>query len=103
MPGIENPHVVYKHGKGVDNIAAITGATFDSSTHPLTTAGSYYFSDVTGKFIKRLNSAGTLLPFATGLPYQTVDLDIDSAGRLYVLSQGKGPRTGIINVIARRP
>ena len=68
------PIYVYEHGEGG---AAIAGAVFWN--------GQYYFADVIGGWISRLNNDGTASTIVEGAN-RPVDLDVSPDGRLYYLS-----------------
>lgn len=100
-PKIRGPLFAYPHPTTDDNAVAIVGAAFDNPARPLVAAGSYYFADITGKFLLRLTPDGRTHPFARSLPFVPTDLEIDSAGKLYVVSQGHKFDGGVITVISR--
>lgn len=98
-PGITGPIFAYGHpgtpagqpastGTFLQGIA-ILGAAFDpvGSTWPAAYHGSYYFSDLSGGFVARMELAtGTVSTFATGMGSMR-DLAFGTDGALYALSQ----------------
>jgi glucose/arabinose dehydrogenase len=84
---------------------AITGGTFynpAAAQFPADFVGDYFFADLSGNFLARLDPAtGSATAFATALPPVVVDLKVDAAGSLYYLAQGTGNTTGVLVRIDR--
>jgi glucose/arabinose dehydrogenase len=92
-----NPLFAYNHGINEVNGCAITGGAFYNPTtvqFPAAYTGSYFFSDYCGSWIHRFDPVTrTETDFGSQLPGGTVDLKVDSAGRLYYLA-GAGTSSG---------
>lgn len=77
-----------------DFVCAIVGGTFynpDNAQFPPDYVGSYFFSDWCGYWIKQYKpDTGEVIVFATGTPGYKVDLQVDSQGSLYYLTQDNG-------------
>jgi glucose/arabinose dehydrogenase len=75
-------------------VCAIVGGTFynpDNQQFPADYAGTYFFSDLCGNWIKQLNpDTGDVTVFATGTAGDKVDLLVDSNGSLDYLSLDDG-------------
>jgi len=93
-PAFRNPIFAYGHGGSTTQGCAITGGAFyDPVTNqfPADFNGDYFFADWCNGWIRRLDTAtGSAFPFATNLPFGTVDLKVDSQGSLYYLTQSNG-------------
>lgn len=87
-PRFRSPLFAYEH----DTACAISGGTFynpASVRFPSSFVGDYFFADLCGGWIRRLDPAtGIVTDFATALPNFPVDVKVDAGGRLYFLSRG---------------
>jgi glucose/arabinose dehydrogenase len=92
-PRYRNPVFAYRHGSTNTTGCAITGGTFYNPTtrqFPRAYVGDYFFADLCGGWIRKLDSAtGAVSGFATGLS-RPVDLKVSEDGSLYYLSRGSG-------------
>jgi glucose/arabinose dehydrogenase len=92
-PRYRNSVFAYRHGSTNTTGCAITGGTFYNPTtrqFPSGYVGDYYFADLCGGWIRKLDSAtGAVSGFATGLS-RPVDLKVSEDGSLYYLSRGGG-------------
>jgi glucose/arabinose dehydrogenase len=92
-PKYRNPVFAYKHGSTNTTGCAITGGAFyDPATRrfPSGYAGDYFFADLCGGWIRRLDAAkGAVSGFTTGIN-QPVDIEVSKGGALYYLSRGAG-------------
>ncbi|HEX5848021.1 MAG TPA: PQQ-dependent sugar dehydrogenase [Rubrobacter sp.] len=95
-PAYRGPVFAYAHGDfGTTGCAAITGGTFydpPTAQFPSRFAGDYFFADLCGGWIRRLDGAtGDVRSrgFATGIS-RPVDLKVSKNGVLYYLSRGEG-------------
>jgi glucose/arabinose dehydrogenase len=99
-PRFKGPLYFYAHGPNEMNGCAITGGTFydpASPQFPAGMVGDYFFSDLCGSYIKRLDPAtGVASDFATDLPPFPVDMKVDAAGNLYYLARGAGGPSGVV-------
>jgi glucose/arabinose dehydrogenase len=102
-PSYTSPVYAYAHGAGDGLGCAITGGVFfnpASTNYPSTLIGKYFFQDLCNGWINYLD----LLPsgqvtrnaFATGLPGQSLALDLGTDGNLYFLSRTAGKLYKII-------
>jgi glucose/arabinose dehydrogenase/regulation of enolase protein 1 (concanavalin A-like superfamily) len=94
-PAFATPVFSYPHGSGDGRGCAITGGVFfnPSSTHyPASYTGKYFFQDLCNAWINYLDlSSGVVRnAFATGLPGQSLALDVGTDGNLYYLSRTAG-------------
>jgi hypothetical protein len=99
-PRFISPLYAYQHG-GSPPAIAITGGTFYNPavvSFPSDYVGKYFFADLGGNFIRRLDPAtGQATDFATNLTTGApVDLDVDAAGNLLYLARGSGATTGAV-------
>jgi glucose/arabinose dehydrogenase len=89
-------HAYDRRGTGE---CAITGGAFynpAAAQFPAEFVGTYFFADLCGGYIKRLNTADrTIAGFATGIP-APVDLKVSDEGSLYYLARGSGGATGVL-------
>ncbi len=103
-PTYTDPLVSYAHGSGTTRGFAITGGTFyDPATNQFGSrfTGAYFYADLVNNWIRKYDPAsGTDVLFASGINASTVDLDVDSSGRLYYLSRGTGSSTGTVERIS---
>lgn len=106
-PDFTSPFFAYQHNSGNPTGCAITGGTFynpDTVQFPAEYNGDYFFADLCGSWIWRLDlPSGTASEFATGLPSQPVDLNVDASGDLYYLARGAGGNTGEVRKIEYGP
>jgi glucose/arabinose dehydrogenase len=98
---IRAPIFSYRHGDTLTTGRAIVGSTFYSPasgrTFPRGYAGDYFFADLTGGWIRRLDP-GTreVAPFASGLNTPVALATGDTDGALYCLTRGQGADTGAL-------
>ena len=86
-PAYRGPAFAYRHGS---TGCAITGGTFYPPVEqfPDRYVGDYFFADLCGGWIRRLDGAtGDVSGFATGIS-RPVDLKVSKNGILYYLSRG---------------
>jgi glucose/arabinose dehydrogenase len=99
-PKYRNPVFAYGQGSTKATGCAITGGAFYNPAtrqFPGGYAGDYFFADICGGWIRRLDGAtGEVSGFATGLS-MPVDLKVSKGGGLYYLSRGGG--TGSVGKI----
>jgi glucose/arabinose dehydrogenase len=110
-PSYQSP--LYAYPSGVtdpdtgDLVCAIVGGTFynpDTAQFPPDYAGSYFFSDLCGHWIKQYRpDTGDVNVFATETPGNKVDLFVDGHGSLYYLSQDNGGQVYRIDYAGARP
>jgi len=109
-PAFTAPLFFYAHGHSDTTGDAVTGGTFydppvsAANRFPDAFTDSYFFSDLTSGWIRRLDPAGGYhnadpSPFATGISVP-VDLDVGPDGSLYYLFRGAGDNTGGVSRIA---
>ena len=83
------PIFAYRHGSGPNTGCAITGGTFyNPGTIPTgfeSYEDHYFFADLCSGWIRVLDAAGNVNPFATGINFP-VDLKVSQDGSLYYLS-----------------
>jgi glucose/arabinose dehydrogenase len=96
-PRFDAPFFAYdRRGTGE---CAITGGAFYSpatAQFPGEYVGQYFFTDLCGGWIRRLNpSDRSVSGFATGL-VSPVDLKVSDDGSLYYLARGTGASTGVL-------
>jgi glucose/arabinose dehydrogenase len=94
-PDFTSPVYAYAHGSGDGLGCAITGGTFFnpvSTNYPGSYNGKYFFQDLCNGWINYLDlSSGAMRnAFATGLPGQSLALDLGTDGNLYFLSRSAG-------------
>jgi glucose/arabinose dehydrogenase len=97
-PRFVSPFYAYTHAEG----CAISGGAFSNpatAALPVQFAGSYFFADFCGGWIKRRSSAGAVTSLATGIS-APVDLQVAADGALYYLARGSGSTTGVVYRIA---
>lgn len=87
------PIFAYRHGSGPNTGCAITGGTFyNPGTIPTgfeSYEDHYFFADFCSGWIRVLDTAGNVSPFATGIGFP-VDLKVSQDGSLYYLELGSG-------------
>ena len=92
-PKYRNPVFAYKHGSTNTTGCAITGGAFyDPATRqfPSGYAGDYFFADLCGGWIRRLDAAkGDVSGFEAGIS-QPDDIEVIQGGALYYLRRGAG-------------
>jgi glucose/arabinose dehydrogenase len=93
-PRFRSPVYAYGHGEG----CAISGGAFynpATAALPVQFAGSYFFADYCGGWIRRRTASGSIAPFATGIT-APVDLQVAGDGSLFYLARGSGTNTGVV-------
>jgi glucose/arabinose dehydrogenase len=100
-PSFTTPVYSYPHGSGDGAGCAITGGVFfnpSTTNYPSTYIGKYFYQDLCNAWINYLDlSTGVVRnAFATGLPGQSLALDVGSDGNLYYLSRSAGTLYRII-------
>ncbi len=91
-PSLRNPVFQYAHGGNPTNGCAISGGTFYNAIafqYPAPFRGTYFFADLCGGWIRRLDNGNAVSDFATGIP-GPVDLKVGAEGRLYYLTRNLG-------------
>ena len=101
---IRAPIFSYAHGDTLTTGHAIVGSTFYSPasgrTFPRNYAGDYFFADLTGGWIQRLDPTTLdVAPFASGLDTPVALATGETDGALYCLTRGQGGDTGALNRI----
>jgi len=91
---LQNPIFAYGHGDTPTTGCAITGGTFyevsGDGAFPDGFAGSYFFADLCGGWIRRLLPGTTdAEDFASAIG-EPVNLAVDGSGRLYYVAHGEG-------------
>jgi glucose/arabinose dehydrogenase len=94
-PSYTSPVYAYAHGSGDGVGCAITGGVFfnpATTTYPAAYNGKYFFQDLCNGWINYLDlSSGVVRnAFGTGLPGQSLALDLGTDGNLYFLSRSAG-------------
>jgi len=99
-PKYRNPVFSYGHGSTNTTGCAITGGAFYNPAtrrFPSGYVGDYFFADLCGGWIRRLDGAtGAVSGFATAIA-SPVDLEVGKGGSLYYLS--RGDRAGSVGKI----
>jgi glucose/arabinose dehydrogenase/regulation of enolase protein 1 (concanavalin A-like superfamily) len=100
-PAFASPVFSYQHGSGDGRGCAITGGVFfnpTSTNYPASLIGKYFYQDLCNAWINYLDlSSGAIRnAFATGLPGQSLALDVGTDGNLYYLSRTAGKLYKII-------
>jgi glucose/arabinose dehydrogenase/regulation of enolase protein 1 (concanavalin A-like superfamily) len=100
-PAFTTPVFSYQHGTGDGRGCAITGGVFFnpvSTNYPASFNGKYFYQDLCNAWINYLDlSSGVVRnAFATGLPGQSLALDVGDDGNLYYLSRTAGTLYRII-------
>jgi glucose/arabinose dehydrogenase/regulation of enolase protein 1 (concanavalin A-like superfamily) len=99
-PAFASPVFSYQHGSGDGRGCAITGGVFfnpASSGYPSSFTGKYFYQDLCNAWINYIDPAsGVRSAFATGLPGQSLALDVGTDGNLYYLSRSAGTLYRII-------
>ena len=92
-PKYRGPVFAYRHGSTKATGCAVTGGAFYNPTSrqfPSSYVGDYFFADLCGGWIRKLDGAtGNVSDFATGLR-SPVDLEVSKGGGLYYLSRDGG-------------
>jgi glucose/arabinose dehydrogenase len=92
-PRFVGPFYAYQHSSGTPTGCAITGGAFYDPQHvtfPPDYVGEYFFSDLCGGWIYRLNPTnGTAVSFASGIA-SPVDMLVTPSGKLLYLARGEG-------------
>jgi glucose/arabinose dehydrogenase len=93
-PNFTSPVYAYGHGSGDGKGCAITGGVFfnpGSTSYPSVYNGKYFYQDLCNAWINYIDvNTGARSPFATGLPGQSLALDVGTDGNLYFLSRTNG-------------
>jgi glucose/arabinose dehydrogenase/regulation of enolase protein 1 (concanavalin A-like superfamily) len=94
-PAYASPVYAYGHGSGDGVGCAITGGVFfnpSATSYPASYNGKYFFQDLCNGWINYLDLSGGVVrnAFATGLPGQSLSLDVGTDGNLYFLSRSAG-------------
>jgi len=89
-----DPIFQYGHGQLPTNGCAITGGTFynpAAAQFPAEYRGSYFFSDICGSWIRRLDfqNGQAVIDFASNAD-GPIDLKVSAEGRLYYLARDAG-------------
>jgi glucose/arabinose dehydrogenase/regulation of enolase protein 1 (concanavalin A-like superfamily) len=99
-PAFASPVFSYQHGSGDGRGCAITGGVFfnpASSSYPPSFTGKYFYQDLCNAWINYIDpESGVRSAFATGLPGQSLALDVGTDGNLYYLSRSAGTLYRII-------
>jgi glucose/arabinose dehydrogenase len=93
-PDFTSPLYAYDHGEG----CAISGGAFHqpaTAALPTRLAGSYFFADFCGGWIRVRLPGGTVADVASGIS-APVDLQMAADGSLYYLARGSGTTTGVV-------
>jgi glucose/arabinose dehydrogenase len=101
------PLFAYQHG-GSPPAIAITGGTFYNPavvSFPADNVGKYFFADLGGNFIRRLDPATRQATnFASSLTVGApVDLDVDAAGNLLYLARGGANSGAVMRIASTNP
>jgi glucose/arabinose dehydrogenase/regulation of enolase protein 1 (concanavalin A-like superfamily) len=107
-PSFTSPVFAYPHGSGDGRGCAITGGVFfnpSSTNYPSSYIGKYFYQDLCNAWINYLDlSSGAVRnAFATGLPGQSLAMDVGNDGNLYYLSRSAGRLYKIIFSGAQAP
>ena len=102
-PEIVGPLVSYRH-EGDPTACAISGGDFGTLADvgsPDGTRAAYFYADFCASFIRSYGlDRGDTLPFASGLPFGVVDLDVaKGSGDLLYLARGGGAASGVVGRI----
>lgn len=94
-PAYTTPVFSYPHGSGDGRGCAITGGVFfnpATTNYPASFIDKYFYQDLCNAWINYLDlSSGVVRnAFATGLPGQSLALDVGTDGNLYYLSRTAG-------------
>lgn len=100
-PSFTTPVFSYPHGSGDGAGCAITGGVFfnpSTTNYPSTYVGKYFYQDLCNAWINYLDltTGAVRHAFATGLPGQSLALDMGNDGNLYYLSRSAGTLYRII-------
>lgn len=100
-PSFTTPVFSYPHGSGDGAGCAITGGVFfnpSTTNYPSTYVGKYFYQDLCNAWINYLDltTGAVRNAFATGLPGQSLALDMGNDGNLYYLSRSAGTLYRII-------
>jgi glucose/arabinose dehydrogenase/regulation of enolase protein 1 (concanavalin A-like superfamily) len=107
-PAYTSPVFAYQHGSGDGRGCAITGGVFfnpSATNYPSTYTGKYFYQDLCNSWINYLDlSSGVVRhAFATGLPGQSLALDVGTDGNLYYLSRTAGRLYRIVYTSSAAP
>lgn len=94
-PSFTSPVFSYPHGSGDGSGCAITGGVFfnpATTNYPSSYIGKYFYQDLCNAWINYLDltTGAVRHAFATGLPGQSLALDVGTDGNLYYLSRSAG-------------
>ncbi len=94
-PSFTTPVFSYQHGSGDGRGCAITGGVFfnpASTNYPASFIGKYFYQDLCNAWINYIDvsSGAVRSAFATGLPGQSLSIDVGTDGNLYYLSRTAG-------------
>jgi glucose/arabinose dehydrogenase/regulation of enolase protein 1 (concanavalin A-like superfamily) len=100
-PAFTTPVFSYQHGSGDGRGCAITGGVFfnpASTNYPASFTGKYFYQDLCNAWINYIDLTSGVVrsAFATGLPGQSLALDVGTDGNLYYLSRSAGTLYRII-------
>lgn len=100
-PSYTTPVFSYQHGSGDGRGCAITGGVFfnpASTNYPASFSGKYFYQDLCNAWINYIDvsSGAVRSAFATGLPGQSLAIDVGTDGNLYYLSRSAGALYRII-------
>ena len=100
-PSFTTPVFSYQHGSGDGRGCAITGGVFfnpASTNYPSSFIGKYFYQDLCNAWINYIDvsSGAVRSAFATGLPGQSLAIDVGTDGNLYYLSRTAGALYRII-------
>ena len=100
-PSFTTPIFSYQHGSGDGRGCAITGGVFfnpASTNYPASFIGKYFYQDLCNAWINYIDvsSGAVRSAFATGLPGQSLAIDVGTDGNLYYLSRTAGALYRII-------
>ncbi len=100
-PSFTTPVFSYQHGSGDGRGCAITGGVFfnpASTNYPASFIGKYFYQDLCNAWINYIDvsSGAVRSAFATGLPGQSLAIDVGTDGNLYYLSRTAGALYRII-------
>jgi glucose/arabinose dehydrogenase len=107
-PRFTTPVFAYGHGSGDGVGCAITGGVFfnpSSTNYPAIYTGKYFYQDLCNAWINYIDpSSGAVRnAFATGLPGQSLALDLGTDGNLYFLSRTQGTLYKIVYNSSQSP
>jgi glucose/arabinose dehydrogenase/regulation of enolase protein 1 (concanavalin A-like superfamily) len=100
-PSFATPVFSYAHGSGDGRGCAITGGVFfnpASTNYPASFIGKYFYQDLCNAWINYIDLTSGVVrnAFASGLPGQSLAIDVGTDGNLYYLSRSAGTLYKII-------